>query len=293
MSNSQTILPLIYFQDLLEKDKSKSLIDSFISDFIENSSCNIISDGNTKGEIKYFGQYYEDEGPIGEIVEITHDFKSYFAKKIDAEVKVSKSLINKKNDLLISQNISSTAFLISNKTLLSNLEILAQKHYLKYSFVKDAISDLSNYLAQFSSFGSDDTNHSYKSFCWDSDNIEERESSLIKLHRLISIENRIIDASQDEFISAFSNGEVKEGLKWLMTCRNKSTSITSIIYFINQLQEQNFILDYSDKDYNDRIKYVFRDKEGNNIKSPRSSKSTLAKKSYKYDFIDNIIEQLP
>jgi hypothetical protein len=293
MSNSQTILPLIYFQDLLEKDKSKSLIDSFISDFIENSGCNIISVDNTKGEIKYFGQHYEDEGPIGKIVEITHDFKSYFAKKIEAEVMRSKSLINEKVNILMCQNLSNHEFLISHKTILSNLEPLTETHYLEYPFVKDAISSLSNYLAQFSSFGSYDTNHSYKSFCWDSDNIEERTTSLIKLHNLLSIENKIIDVLPDEFIRAFSNGEVKEGIKWLHTGKNKSTSITSILYFINQLQEQNFILDYSTKDYNDRIVYVFRDNEGNILKNIRQSKYTLANKLYKYDFLDNIIIKLP
>jgi hypothetical protein len=289
MINTKEILPLIYFQDLLESDKSQNLRDEFISDFVNNSGYTNLDIDKSKGVIMYFDCYYDEYGnPDGAGEQITHEFHTHFCRKIELEVTKAKSLIHTKIDQLVSQGQTSKELLFFLKNLLLKLQIKAGENYIDYPFVKTAIDTLSSFIELFEVTK---TSSFELSFSWDSEYEDLRLESITKLHRLLQTDYKLIDSTVGEFLNAFSNNEVRYGIKWLGIGKNTKTTKYNLFYFINQLQKQNFILDVK-KDYNKKIQYVFRDKDGNFLENVRQSKSAYLKGSYTYDEIDDIIRQL-
>lgn len=290
MNTTEGIYPFSYFQDLLESDKSQILIKEFVSDFLKNSDYNFIKVNEIKGEFTYHGQFYDSHGNPGESDEIMYDFKSYFEIYIKNELIKTKHLVNQKSIQLLDIGQPIEEHLKTYRTILTNLEPLSLRYYLNYPFVKDAILNLSRYLAQFDNFGFVNQTHNNNSFCWDNDDSEKKRESLINLYRLTVIEKKLIEGTSEDFINAFSNGEVKLGLKWMDTTTNGVNCKTSLIYFINRLQEENFIFESNGKAYNDKICYVFRDSKGNLLKDIKNSKSKQKVNSYQYEEIDSIID---
>lgn len=292
MNTNDGIFPFSYFQDLLESDKSQILIKKFVSDFLKNSDYHFIKVNEIKGEFTYHGQYYDNDGNPGESDEIIYDFKSYFEICINHELIKTKHLINQKNIQLLDIGQPIDEYLKTYRTILTNLEPLSLRNYSNYPFIKDAIINLSRYLAQLDDFGFVNQTHNNNSFCWDNDDSEKKRESIINLYRLTAIEKKLIEGTSEDFINAFSNGEVKHGLKWMDTTTNGDNCKTSLIYFINKLQEENFIFDSNGKAYNDKICYVFRDSEGKLLENIKNSKSKQKTNSYQYDVIDDIIDHL-
>lgn len=289
MIDTKEILPLIYFQDLLEVDKSQNLRDEFISDFVNNSGYTNLDIDKSEGIVTYFDCYYDEYGNSdGAGEEITHEFHTYFRRKIEQEVKKSKKLINTKIDQLVSQGKAHNELLFFLKNLLLKLRIKADENYTDYPFVRTAIDTISSFIELFEVTK---TSSFELSFSWDSEYEDLKLESITKLHRLLQTDYKLIDSTIGEFLNAFSNNEVKYGIKWLGIGKNTKTTKYSLFYFINQLQKQNFILDVK-KDYNKKIQYVFRDKDGNFLENVRQSKSVFLKNSYTYDEIDDVIRQL-
>ena len=289
MIDTKEILPLIYFQDLLEIDKSQNLRDEFISDFVNNSGYTNLDIDKSKGVITYFDCYYDEYGnPNDAGEEITHEFHPNFRRKIELEVKKSKNLINTKIDQLVSQGKAYNELLFFLKNLLLKLRIKADENYIDYPFVKTAIDTLSSFIELFEVTSTSSFELAYS---WDSEYDDLKLESITKLHRLLQNDYKLIDSTVGEFLNAFSNNEVRDGIKWLGIGKNAKTTKYSLFYFINQLQKQNFILDVK-KGYNKKIQYVFRDKDGNFLEHVRQSKSAFLKGSSTYDEIDDIIRQL-
>jgi hypothetical protein len=289
MIDTKQILPLIYFQDLLEIDKSQNLINEFISDFVNNSGYTNLEIDKSKGVITYFDCYYDEYGnPEGEGNEITHDFYTHFNRKIELEIKTSKNLINTKIDQLVSQGHTYIELLLLLRNVLLKLRTEADENYKDYPFVITAINKLSSYIKLF-----EVTNESalVKSYYWDSDYEDHKLKSITKLHKLLQSDYKLIDSSVGEFINAFTGNEIRVGIRWLGIGKNAKTTKYSLFYFIDQLEQQNFIHDIK-KGYNKKIEYVFRDKDGNFLENVRQSKSTFLKGSYTYDEVDIIIHQL-
>lgn len=292
MDVNYNIIPFGYFQDLLEIDKSKILINQFINDFINEHGMSYTKIDRTKGEITYLRQYYDNCGNPDAIGEILYDFESYFEIKIIQEKNEAKSNFINAVSHIINLGHPTNEFLEISRNILTNLELSSLTYYSDYLFIKDAILELSRFVAQYDSFGSNDFKYSNKSFCWDNEDKEYKKNSLLSLYRLIVVKYKFIECSKSDFFNAFSNGEVKNGLKWMHFTDNGENCKTSLIYFINRLQEENFITESSGKIYNDKICYVFRDKDGDTLKNIKHSKSKLKLNFYQYDFIDDIIKDL-
>jgi hypothetical protein len=122
----------------------------------------------------------------------------------------------------------------------------------------------------------------------------DTEITLEKLHLLFALlkNNSLIDSLENEFINAFTNKEVKYGIKWLDKARSGELNKQSIFYLIEKLINNKIILDVSNSDYNKKIEYVFRDRMGNILNNVRQSKSTFLNSNYQNEIIDNIISSL-
>ena len=292
MDVNYNLIPFGYFQDLLEIDKLKILINQFVNDCINKHGMSYTKIDKTKGEITYLGQYHDNYGNPDVIGEILYDFESYFEIKIIQEKYNVKTNFTNALNHIISLGYPINEFLEISRNILTNLELNSLIYFHEYPFVKDAISELSRYVAQFDSFGTNDYTYTNKSFCWDNEDNEYRKNSLIKLYRLVVVKYKLIECNKTDFFNAFSNGEVKNGLKWMHLTNNGETCKTSLIYFINRLQKENFIIESSGKIYNDKICYVFRNTNGVVLENIRHSKSKLENNFYQYDFIDDIINDL-
>jgi|GEM_PF-5474644 len=103
----------------------------------------------------------------------------------------------------------------------------------------------------------------------------------------------IISCEEKEFISAFSGGEVENGIHWLVQSKNGSTSKVSLFYFLEQLIDNGFLPKSTHYDINKKVKYVFRDMESKEFKNIRQSKaSSYSTTSAQKPRIDSIISSL-
>lgn len=102
----------------------------------------------------------------------------------------------------------------------------------------------------------------------------------------------LISCTKEDFVNAFTGKEVKEGINWLVISKNKKTSKVSLIYFIDKLIDLGFLSRSIYNDYNKYIKYIFRDKDGNELQNIKQSKSTISKKPQLATTIDQITSSL-
>ena len=288
MNENQEQFPLIYFQRLLENDISEKLINNFISDFVQNSGYIPHEIDNLEGIIKYYGSQVDDNGNHICIDEITYDFYNFFQNVITIEIQKSKHLFNSIIHHLAYKNQSTDEYVLLQKKVLTNLKSKADNYYSEYPFISNKLNELKSFLENFDSSNLKKWTDSYS---WDSINETDKINLISSLYNLLK-DYKIIDSSLGEFINAFTNGEVTNGIKWLVKGKNRSTNKYSIFYFIDQLQSEAYIEDINPNDYNKKIEYVFRDKDGKGLLNIRQSKSDFIKGSYSYTYIDEILSQL-
>ena len=112
------------------------------------------------------------------------------------------------------------------------------------------------------------------------------------LYKLLSIHN-IIYSTESEFLKAFTNKEVKEGINWIDKAKNGKSNRQSIFYLIERLIESKHIDNFTNQEYNNKILYVFRDKDGKPLINVRQSKSTFQDNtSYSHSIIDEVLSKL-
>jgi hypothetical protein len=217
-----------------------------------------------------------------------YDFYTYFQNDIEIEIQKSKHLFNSIIHNLAYNNQSCIEYVLLQKNILTTLKSNAENHYSAYPFISTKLNELKSFIENFDSSNFKKWSNSYS---WDSLNETDKINLISDLYNLLK-NKRIIDSSLGEFTNAFTNGEVTNGIKWLVKGKNDDTNKYSIFYFINQLQSQNYIEDINPIDYNRKIEYVFRDLDGKRLINIRQSKSNFLKGSYSYSNIDDILSQL-
>ncbi len=130
------------------------------------------------------------------------------------------------------------------------------------------------------------------SFLWDF--VDEKEASpiLTNLYLLLSESPALIQCDKEDFINAFTKKEVPNGIRWMVKAKNKQYSKASLFYFINLLNEGGYLVEVPTNDINAKIKYVFRDGDGNELKNIRQSKANTSKSPAEKERIDSIISRL-
>lgn len=131
--------------------------------------------------------------------------------------------------------------------------------------------------------------HSYR---WISINTEVGKLSLKKFYSLLTQEPKIVECSEKEFINAFSQSKLSNGIKWLIKGKNGQYSKQSLIQFIDYLMANKYIETKNGKDFNESVRYVFRDNNGLLIKNVSVSKSSSTKVPSEWDRIKDIVNRI-
>lgn len=120
-------------------------------------------------------------------------------------------------------------------------------------------------------------------------------SKLELFYRLLVAKPPLIECSFDDCKAAFNGTTITKGIKWLAPSRSGEINKRSLFYLIDQLQDMDCIKKVESSTLSERIKYLFRDKDGNILKNLRQSKSGLREfstASSEAKRIDLIIDQI-
>ncbi|RMZ60386.1 hypothetical protein D1632_05465 [Chryseobacterium nematophagum] len=276
--------PLSFFESLLEYDKYDIMKKEFIISYINNN-------GSPK-------EVNMEKGVIEEWNE-----KYYFSTTFNHQIEQQGQLAKKNIGIVISEsiekNLSPKLFLEAQIKILNTLLFKAEALYPNQPVVKKILLELIEYINKYLNVSSKNEERklmileesSTLSYNWKSDNYDTKLILVEKLYSLLLIEPPIIKCDKQDFINAFTQRIVNQGINWNVKGKNGSISKSSLIYFIDKLINENFINDVG-TDYNKKIEYVFRDNFGKNLKNIKESKSNYSKKPTGSERIDNILEQL-
>jgi hypothetical protein len=89
-----------------------------------------------------------------------------------------------------------------------------------------------------------------------------------------------------------SQSKLSNGIKWLIKGKNGQYSKQSLIQFIDYLMANKYIETKSGKDFNESVRYVFRDNNGLLIKNVSVSKSSSTKVPSEWDRIKDIVNKI-
>lgn len=285
METFQNIIPLKYFQDLLEIDKSPQMINEFISDFVENSGETYFEIDHSTGIITYYGCLYDDKGNPTEPDNITTEFKLLFEALVQKQFEKSKCQLQFIIKELACQDKTYYPFLDLQRKEILSLISQTQYVYIDYPFIRSKLQELLNFVEKYEV---ENTRNIYNSYCLSPEIDQDKLQTLFTLLK----DYNIIDSSEIEFINAFTSKEVKYGIKWLDKAKSGHLNKQSIFYLIEELISRKIILAVSENNYNKKIEYVFRDKKGKLLKYISQSKSTFKDSHYNNAIIDNIISSL-
>lgn len=313
--------PLAYFEELLSSDQSLQKKRKMISDYLEFNGTDILSIDDEKGIIKERRFFYNEKDNDWVESTGTLSFESSFKQEIEKESKILKEYILNKTLEISSTGVSSETFL---QQISSKFQLYTQKadlYYSKYPFVKLQIADLSHFISEqlptpgitklpvskkslvaipiltTTAINVSETPHNHKySFNWDGFEEEEKIIQIKKLYQLLLQAPPIISADEEDFIRAFTQQNVSAGISWQLEGKSRLTNVASMCYLVHKLNLEGFIEDFSSTDFGKKLNYVFRDKDGLELK-PNSLKSSLSdfRKTFTCDHaerIDDIIEEI-
>lgn len=282
-----------YFEKLLQK--SQDLIkSSYIHQHLEKIPYYEKIDYD-KGIIQYYMPFYDEAN--NDMIErlVTYSFTKEFHSEINTEYRNSSEII--RDDIFeITKYGNSPIHYINNiKKRVDYLYILTNEKFPDYPIVGKVLLKLKNEVTnQHNSSSIEHKNYCENSFDWDSFNEEDKINSIKRLYQLLTTQPPIIFATEEDFINAFTGKEINSEIHWLLETENGHTSKSSLIYFIHQLKEENYIKDFDKKSFGRRIEYVFRDYNGRLLKNIKQSLNDFNKKETceEAERIDKIISQI-
>lgn len=294
---------LHYFEDLLEYDKTNKLKDIFITECIADFGNSIEDIEIEQGIITYRNEYFDEE--TNQYIEglITFDFDKHFTTQINAEYKKAKTLLDAITFDIVSNGNNPIEFLNLQMTILKSLYLKLDTLYIEKPVVRNAIVALKNYLHEKYCIDipklpiQKQNNHNTESspddytplsFCWDSIDDQKRIEELEHLYSLLIEKPAVIECTREDFINAFTQKKVNNGIKWLIIGRNKYSSKSALFYFINFLNNESYINTVKSTELNKKIVHVFRDNRGNLLKNIRQSKNHSSTTPTNYKRLDNI-----
>ena len=293
--------PCIFFESLLEEDKTNDLKKKFISSFEEEyRSIQIKSVDEDKGVIEFYIGY-TDEITNEFICEIqVHDFDTVFNSDIEQNYEIAKSKIDELILEVVLKDKSPERFIDHQIVLLNDLLLKTYTLYLDRPILKKSIKRLLKHLQKKKLSTTIDVstphqveidNFSSYSFYWDSANPEDTIPNLEKFYSLLTAPPALIECSKEEFINAFTMRKVTSGIKWLVKGDNKLISKSSLLYFVSRLTEEGLINEIPNS-FNKTIEYIFRDSSGELLKNIKQTKSTSSQNPAQKDRIDFIIDSI-
>lgn len=292
--------PLAYFENLLERNKIQDLKSDFIYSNREQLDGLIDSVDEEKGIIKYWGLF--SDGSTEPIEALTSkSFQAEFINSLNVEYLKTKNSFDAIVVNITMNGKSPEEYLAIQVKWLNTLFSKAQNIYPYTPIVQNTILKLIEYIS--SKYGvsientpeiitmpviSNPDDYSPDSFLLDAQDNESRITILTKLYTLLTSHPVMIEGSKEEFINAFSQKVVINGLKWCVKGKNGQITKSSLLYLIEQLN-QGYINEVPDTELNRKVAYVFRGLDGSPLKNIRQSKNAASSNPTGKDKIDQIL----
>jgi hypothetical protein len=300
---NKTKQPCIFFENLLEDDKTNELRKKFISDFIEDFKTFEIENIDKEKGIISINDVTHDEVTNKFIPEISvYTFEDDFNLRIEENFQKAKSKIDEMILEAILKDKNPKRFIDNQILLLNDLLPKVRILYLDRPVVKKSIVRLIKFLRKRKTYHDvintsapnlvEIDNFSPYSFNWDSANSEDTIPNLEKFYFLITISPPLIECSKEDFINAFTKRKISDGIKWLVKGDNKQISKSSLLYFVSRLIEEGLIVEIETKVFNKTIEYLFRDSFGEILKNIKQTKSTSSVNPAQKNRIDSIINSI-
>lgn len=243
-------------------------------------------------EENYIIKYLRDSYKEGEDEYTKSSFEEFIRFKLQGEIRklldlIEIGFIEKFSDE--KEILGYANFLELKLNQIKNLD-----SYEKFDFLKEYIEKVQNQINFYISEHPKEKNiHTFNySFNIIAKSQDEQKLKIHKLYNLLIEKPSLINSTQDEFYNAFSRRIVTEGVNWLILGKNKLTSKTSLFYFLNKLIDEKLIEPQVINDLNKYVRYVFRDKNGYQLKNLKQSKATVVAKTSEKERLDNIISSI-
>ena len=288
-----------FFKILDDKESLLELKKEYIFDFCGKISRDSIKKIDYDNGVVEFDDYDFEKS---EITVFVYSALEDIILDLERETRSIKNDI----DILVERAIlNSSDISVSFKNLENILVSLTKREYLGFpkehvlSSLASILNHLKinyNYYPTFD-FTEDDCqialgDYSPHSYRWISINTEVGKLSLKKFYSLLTQEPKIVECSEKEFINAFSQSKLSNGIKWLIKGKNGQYSKQSLIQFIDYLMANKYIETKSGKDFNESVRYVFRDNNGLLIKNVSVSKSSSTKVPSEWNRIKDIVNRI-
>ena len=204
-----------------------------------------------------------------DVEEVSYDFKDQFLKVNNDLMNITAEFINQ---LKIEKLVIEGNFRLYILELERQVDDLIAHPKIKFEFLKQLFL---NYKDAINVFKSEP--EAINSFNIIPIGKLSKVDCLKKLYKGMVEPIRIIDCDKIDFINAFTNKRVDNGIKWLIKGRNGKTNQASIYFFLNELVNKELLLLFLSSndgvcDANLKIKYVFRKSNGSALFNLRKAK---------------------
>lgn len=300
MDTTNSILHILDFFRILDDEESfYDLKKESVIECCDSYSNLVKSFSFEKGivEIDYYDLESKSPQPF------YYSFYEEIPNLIDSKVRQIKNIIDEQVSLFLTENKDLQIFFKNLETVTVALE---NKNYDLIPIREEviiALSDILNYTKDRygytpkhkllnKPFRIDIESFNPNSYRWLTVNSDKGELKLKKLYSLLSEEPKIIDCSEREFVNAFTQSKVTEGIKWCIIGKNGQYSKQSLIQFVEALMSEKHIESKPEMGFNSSIEYVFRDNKGQRIKHISVSKSASTKRPTEWNRIQEILDKL-
>ncbi|MGZ0015753.1 hypothetical protein [Yeosuana sp. AK3] len=277
--------PLAFFDRYLQKEIFSDLKDFYKTITEEMCFEHIVNIDKEMHSVKVVNFHNKDEIDSDYLL---WTFEGSIKIKLEQEISKSVKLIETGflNRFTEDNEVKAFADFLRLKTKI----ILQQEACQKFTFLQSYFDKIIIVINGYSSKPT--INIFTPSFNLLSDATTEQTIKIVKLFDLLTSSPSMIDCTKEEFINAFTGNEVVHGVCWLVIGKNKLTSKVSLFYMIEELIKNNYLSRNILIDLSKYIKYVFRDKDGNEFKNLKQSKATYSESVSSKERIDQIISSL-
>ncbi|WDF47425.1 hypothetical protein PQ459_02820 [Chryseobacterium sp. KACC 21268] len=300
MDTTNSILhPLDFFRTLDDKESFNDLKRQSVIECCDSYSNLVKGFSFEKGTVEI--DYYDLESKGFQL--FYYSFYEEIPNLIDSKIRQIKNIIDEQVSLFLTENKDLQIFF---KNLETVVVALGNKNYNMIPNREEVITALSDILNYTEDKYGYTPNHKLlnkpftinieaynsNSCRWLTVSSDRGELKLKKLYSLLSEEPKIIDCSEREFVNAFTQSKVTEGINWCIMGKNGQYSKQSLIQFVEALMSDKHIESKLEMSFNSSIEYVFRDNKGQKIKHISVSKSASTKRPTEWNRIQEILDKL-
>lgn len=288
--------PLYYFENILRRTQNQ-VKTKYMTEAVDNGG-GISRYDYEKGEIEFYYSFYDEQKNQSVEGFEMYSFKDFLKKEMYRKGNEAYSLF-RRDKLLIAKNGKTSLFYIQEiQNRITELLKLAEVNFPDYPFVKEVLLKLKSITSDNkpikTSAPIDIEDYCEDSFDWNKIKQEDKILFVKKMYQLLMENSPIISASEEDFINAFTQKKVDNGIKWLLKSKNGKTSKTSLFYFIDELRNNNLLTYFEEYSFGRKVEYVFRDCDGNPFSNISQSLNYYRERKScdNEETIDNIIFQL-